>query len=320
MKHLRDFKFATGLSALISFLKEVKYTFITPTPATHSRNNARQRNERARNVTDAFGWNRPFPSPLLPSRLFDILRDSAVIFECAAGWKSSVRAATLDGELFLHSGFPTVSADAVFFGPDTYRFARAIKNNLLTEPRQLRRALDLGSGSGAGGIILARHALCREVVLTDINDTALRMARLNVNAAGLSNATTTHSDLFADVDGEFDMIVANPPYLNDPLQRTYRHGGGELGSGLSVRIAQEAKHRLSPGGTLLLYTGSPIVGGVDRLLRAIEEDFAGNHLNWSYEEIDPDVFGEELETAAYSTVDRIAAVILTARKPGVLKC
>ena len=68
---------------------------------------------------------------------------------------------------------------------------------------------------------------------------------------------------------------------------------------------------------LLLYTGSPIVGGVDRLLQAVEQDFAGCDLSWSYEEMDPDVFGEELETSAYSTVDRIAAVVLTARKPGV---
>jgi methylase of polypeptide subunit release factors len=320
MKHVRDLKSGTGLSVLISFLKEEKYKFVTPTPATHSRNNKRAGNKRARNLTDAFGWSRPFPRSLLPEPLFELLRSSIVIFESEAGWESSVRASTLDGNIFLHSAFPTVSPDAVFFGPDTYRFARAIKNNFLSEPRQLRRALDLGCGSGAGGVILAKNALCHELVLTDINDNALQMTRLNADAAGVQNVTTVHSDLFANVDGQFDMIVANPPYLNDPLQRAYRHGGGELGSGVSLRIAQAAKYRLSPGGTLLMYTGSPIVGGVDRLLRAVEEDFAGGDLRWSYEEIDPDVFGEELETAAYNTVDRIAAVLLTARKPGVLAC
>jgi methylase of polypeptide subunit release factors len=320
MKHVRDLKSGIGLSELIAFLKEENYRFITPTPATHSRNNERVGNKRARNLTDAFGWSRPFSSSLLPDPLFGLLRDSAVIFECAAGWKSSVRASTLDGDLFLHSAFPTVSPDAVFFGPDTYRFARAIKNNLLSEPHQLRRALDLGCGSGAGGVILAKSSICRELVLTDINDSALQMARLNAEAAGIFSVTTLHSDLFANVDGEFDMIVANPPYLNDPLQRAYRHGGGELGSALSVHIAQAAKHKLLPGGTLLMYTGSPIVGGVDQLLQAIEQDFASSDLRWSYEEIDPDVFGEELETAAYSTVDRIAAVLLTARKAGVLAC
>jgi methylase of polypeptide subunit release factors len=316
MELVRNLMFDTAPSTLISFLKNERYEFVTPTPATHSRNNQRAGNEQARRLTDAFGWSRPFPSSLLPGPLFDLLRDSAIIVECEAGWKSSVRASTLDGELFLHSAFPTFSPDAVFFGPDTYRFARAIKNNLLSEPPLLRRALDLGCGSGAGGVILAKNSSCQELVMTDINDAALQMTRINADAAGVPNVTTVHSDLFANLDGQFDMIVANPPYLNDSLQRAYRHGGGELGSGLSLRIAGGARERLSPGGTLLLYTGSPIVGGVDRLLQAIEQDFEGCDLSWSYEEIDPDVFGEELETSAYSTVDRIAAVVLTARKPG----
>lgn len=316
MKHVRDLRSDTGLSALLSFLKEKKYEFVTPTPATHHRNNHRPENERARSLADAFGWSRPFSDSLLPRPLFELLKDSAIVAEDKAGWKSSVRASTLHGDLFLHSAFPTVSADAVFFGPDTYRFARAIKQNLLSEPRRLQRALDLGCGSGAGGVVVARNASCRELILTDINDTALKMARLNAAAAGLADVTTVHSDLFANVEGEFDMIIANPPYLNDSLERAYRHGGGELGSGLSIRIAQSAKDRLSPGGTLLLYTGSPVVGGVDRLLQTIERDYADCGLLWSYEEIDPDVFGEELETPAYSSVDRIAAVVLTARKPG----
>jgi methylase of polypeptide subunit release factors len=317
MQHERSLKSGTGLSALIPFLKEENYRFVTPTPATHSRNNLRMGIERARTLADAFGWSRPFAPALLPSPLFGLLRDSGVIFECAAGWKSSVRASTLSSEIFLHSAFPTISPDAVFFGPDTYRFARAIKNNLQSAPRPLRRALDLGCGSGAGGVILAKNSLCQELILSDINETALQATRLNAGAAGLRNVTTVHSDLFSSVDGQFDLIVANPPYLNDPLQRAYRHGGGELGSGLSLRIAQSAKDRLSPDGTLLLYTGSPIVGGVDRLLQAVERDFADCDLAWSYEEVDPDVFGEELETSAYSTVDRIAAVVLTARKTGV---
>jgi methylase of polypeptide subunit release factors len=320
MQHVRNLTSATGLSALISFLQGENYRFTTPTPATHSRNNRRPGKERARNLTDAFGWSRPFARSLLPGPLFDLLRDTGVIFESAKGWKSSVRASTLEGDLFLHSAFPTVAADAIFFGPDTYRFARAIKHQLLTEPRRLRRALDLGCGSGAGGVVVARHASCDELVLTDINAAALQMARINVDAARLQNVTITYSDLFARIDGDFDLIVANPPYLNDPLQRTYRHGGGELGSELSIRIAQAAKGRLSPGGTLLLYTGSPIVDGVDRLREALERDLADGDLRWSWEEIDPDVFGEELDTPAYGNVDRIAAVVLTVRKPGGGPC
>jgi methylase of polypeptide subunit release factors len=247
------------------------------------------------------------------------LRDGAIIREEDVGWKSSVRASTLHGELFLHSAFPTVLADAVFFGPDTYRFARTIKDKLGPEPRRLRRVLDIGCGSGAGAIVVAKNAVCDEVIMTDINTTACHLARLNAEAASVS-ATIVHGDLFADIAGELDLIVANPPYLNDPLQRAYRHGGGALGSALSIRIAEAAEDRLTPGGTLILYTGSPIVNGTDYFLRAIERSFGGCDLLWSYEEVDPDVFGEELETEAYSSVDRIAAVVLTGQKRGVLAC
>jgi methylase of polypeptide subunit release factors len=66
-------------------------------------------------------------------------------------------------------------------------------------------------------------------VLSDINESALQLARVNAKAAGV-DATIAYSDLFDQLDGEFDLIVANPPYLNDPLERTYRHGGGALGS------------------------------------------------------------------------------------------
>jgi methylase of polypeptide subunit release factors len=251
--------------------------------------------------------------------LFDALRDGAIIREGGEGWTSVVRASTLQGEIFLHSAFPTLSADAVFFGPDTYRFARAIKSNLCANRRRLRRVLDIGCGTGAGAIVVSKNAVCDEIIMTDINKTALQLARLNADAAGVE-ATILHSDLFANVPGNFDLIVANPPYLNDPLQRAYRHGGGAMGSALSLRIAEAARHRLSPGGSLLLYTGSPIVGGTDRFLQAIERSFHRWDLVWSYEEIDPDVFGEELEAEAYSSVDRIAAVVLVARKSGTLAC
>ena len=309
----------TGLDALISFLRAARYEFVTPTPATHLRVNSRAGNGRARSLADIFGWNRPFQSELLPLSLFEILRDGAIIRDELEGWKSLVRASTLFGDVFLHSAFPTIAADAVFFGPDTYRFASAIRNALRSRPGKVGRALDIGCGSGAGGVIAARHTACSEVFMTDINGTALQLARVNAASAGVK-ATIYHSDLFSNIDGYFDLIVANPPYLNDPLQRSYRHGGGDLGSALSIRIAEHAKDRLSPGGSLILYTGSPIVSGTDHVRSAIERSFRGCDLVWSYHEIDPDVFGEELESQVYNSVDRIAAVVLVAEKPGALPC
>ncbi len=319
MQHASDPMSTAGLKALISYLRETRYEFVTPTPATHTRINNRPLQRRAQLLTDIFGWSRPFEKAVLPAPLFNILKDGAVLRATESGWTSRVRASTLQGQTLLHSAFPTLSPDAVFFGPDTYRFANAIRNNLRAEPRGFRKTLDIGCGTGAGAIVISRHATCDEILMTDINEMALQFAELNADASGVE-ATSVNSDLFANVDGDFGLIVANPPYLNDPLKRAYRHGGGELGSALSVRIAEAARDRLSPGGSLILYTGSPIVAGRDLLLRAFEQCFASSDLIWSYEEVDPDVFGEELETEAYSSVDRIAAVLLTARMPGVLEC
>lgn len=81
---------------------------------------------------------------------------------------------------------------------------------------------------------------------------------------------------------------------------------------------EEAIRRLTEGGTLLLYTGTAVVGGVDGFLRAVRPLLEQTGVAWQYEEVDPDVFGEELERPSYVDVDRIAAVTLTlttARRP-----
>jgi release factor glutamine methyltransferase len=116
------------------------------------------------------------------------------------------------------------------------------------------------------------------------------------------------SDVLAAVRGRYDAVVTNPPYLRDQEQRTYRDGGGERGEGLALRIARESMERLLPKGRLYLYSGAPVVDGVDLLKRGLELLCREAHASLSYEEVDPDVFGEELAGPAYSDVDRIAAV------------
>ena len=120
---------------------------------------------------------------------------------------------------------------------------------------------------------------------------------------------TPTSDVLHGVAGELDLIVANPPYMRDEAARAYRDGGGRFGEALSVRIVREALRRLAPGGTLLLYTGVAIVDGQDVFRAAIAELLTGS--THHYEELDPDVFGEQLEQPGYEHVERIAAVGLT---------
>jgi hypothetical protein len=78
-----------------------------------------------------------------------------------------------------------------------------------------------------------------------------------------------------------------------------------------LRILREGLPRLAPGGRLVLYTGSAIADGRDAFREEASRIVAESGCRCDYTEIDPDVFGEELETPTYQHVERIAAVSLT---------
>jgi methylase of polypeptide subunit release factors len=295
-------------------LRACRYEFTTITPATHARVNARPKNSGAKDLRGVFGWSRSFTRDVVPNDMFALMRDAGILAEENGLFRSRVRVSSLAGELFFHSAFPTTEGDAVFFGPDTYRFARAIRAGLKQRTAPIANAVDIGCGVGPGAILVAKHAPEARVLMTDINEAALRLARVNAALAAAANAITRRSDILADVDGTFELIVSNPPYLNDALHRAYRHGGGDFGADLSLKILDAALERLAPAGTLILYTGTAIVGGRDLFRNAALRRLGASDLAWTYEEADPDVFGEELETEAYRAADRIAAVVLNVRK------
>lgn len=306
-----------ALVLLGRWLQGSAYRFVTVTPATHARVNARDRALRAHSLRDVFGWSRPFAPGLLPPAVLGWLRDGHLLDTDGMLMRSKVRFSTLGEHLYGHSAFPTLDADAVFFGPDTYRFVALIEAELASRPLPAQgRILDMGCGAGPGGIAAARASAASrpELVLADINPRALRHAAANAALAGLPQVDLRQGDLYAGVDGSFDLIVANPPYLLDAGARAYRHGGGTLGSGLSLRIVAEGLPRLAPGGRLVLYTGAPIVAGRDPFLDAVAPLLDAAGCSFSYRELDPDVFGEELDLPAYADAERIAAVALVVKK------
>ncbi len=304
-----------ALVRLLGSLREGGYRFVTPTPATHARVNARPGHEQARDLADVFGWSRRFADEIVPQPLLALMREAEILERDGTLWRSRVRMSSLGGFLFAHSAYPTVSAESVFFGPDTYRFGRAIASALRERSTPVRRAVDIGCGAGPGAILVAAAHPEAETLMVDINEAALRLARVNAAAAGLPRAVALRSDLLTATTGAFDLVVSNPPYLNDPLERAYRHGGGPLGAALSRQILDAALPRLAPGGTLVLYTGVAVVQGRDPFRHeATDRLAAAQDVSWSYEEVDPDVFGEELDSPAYAEADRIAAVVLTATR------
>jgi SAM-dependent methyltransferase len=312
----RDVAADNALRQLGLTLKETGYTFTTVTPATHERVNARPGNARARDVRDVFGWSRPFGPGVLPEEIVELMDTGGVLARDGDTWRSRVRFSSYDGELFLHSAFPTTAAESVFFGPDTYRMADAAAAHVEARERPVRRAVDIGCGTGAGAVTVAKRAPEAEVLAVDINDAALRFARINTELAGTTGVRPCRSNLLTDVDGAFDLIISNPPFMIDPAGRAYRDGGGEHGHELSLAIIDAAAERLEPGGSLVLFSGTGIVDGQDPFRAAAADRLAGTDLIWSYREVDPDVYDEELDGPAYAHAERIAVVVLTAVRPG----
>jgi SAM-dependent methyltransferase len=306
-----------ALAALVEALRSRGYAFTTVTPATHAKVNARPRNARARSLRDVLGWSRPFEEGLLPPDLFALMGEAGVLVREGELWRATVRVSSLDGELLLHSAYPPSAADAVFLGPDTTRFVAAVTAHLAGRQAPVRRAVDIGTGSGAGGIAIAkRTAPGTEILVVDINPRALRLARVNARNAGVAGVVPVQSNLLSVVDGEFDLIVSNPPFMIDRAGRAYRDGRGTLGEGLSLAVVEAAAGRLAPGGALVLFTGSVIVEGEDPFKRAATAACEAAGLAWNYREFDPDEYGEELDDPAYDAAERIALVVLTATRKG----
>ncbi|MGZ6124721.1 MAG: methyltransferase [Myxococcales bacterium] len=291
------------LARLGRVLRETGYSFVTPTPATHRRVIGRA--GEARTLRDVFGWSRPFHPAVLPAPLLSLLEEAGALEPTGPLLRSAVRFSTVGPLLLAHSAYPTTSSDAVFLGPDTYRFASFLQAHA---PERIGALADVGCGTGAGGLLLASRAAA--VQLLDVNETALRFARANCELNGME-ARVARSDVLAGAQGTLDLVIANPPYLADEMGRAYRDGGGELGTGLSVRIVGEALERLRPGGRLLLYTATPVVDGEHLLSPQLAPLLRGTRHR--YVELDPDVFGEELDRPAYAGVERIAVVGLDAQ-------
>lgn len=301
-----------GLADLLRALDEAGYRFATVTPETHRRVLERGADRIAQDLRGVFGWNLPFEEGLLPEAVRAALERSGAMSLEGPLLKSRVRVATIGDRLFLHSAYPTDQADAVFFGPDSYRYVRFLQAELPRLPN-VRRIVDIGAGSGVGAIMAAGLSPGAAVTATDINPLALRFARINAAQANVALETIETSGLDG-VEGPIDLVIANPPFVVDPAGRLYRDGGDMHGAGLSLDWALAAAGRIEPGGAILLYTGSAIVDGRDGFREALSGRLPALGCSLRYAEIDADIFGELLDQPGYEAVERVAAVGAVIRK------
>ena len=296
---------AAGLE-LLQRLDEAGYDFTAPTPETHRRVVARESMRCARNLRGVFGWSLPFEEDIVGPEVLALMRRARLLRETPAGLKSKVRASRVCGQLFLHSAYPTTSDESVFLGPDSIRFADFLRTELAGQAAS-GRLVDIGAGAGVGGIIAGMMLRQAEVELFDINTTALSLARVNAAHAGVA-VTTYESDAVEGVAPGFSIAIANPPFIIDEDGPAYRAGGGMHGAELSLDWTLAAARKLAPGGRVLLYTGSAIVDGGDGLRQALEQQLPALSCTMMYRELDPDIFGDQLDHKGYEEVERIAAI------------
>lgn len=157
-----------------------------------------------------------------------------------------------------------VSPDVLIPRPETELLVELALARL--PPNRSARILDLGTGSGALAITLAKQRPLAQVIAVDRSPAALAVARENAQRLGAANVVFLQSDWFAALEGEtFDLIVSNPPYVADAdphlLEGDVRFEpagalkGGESGLDCIRAIVMEARAHLGMDGWLLFEHG-----------------------------------------------------------------
>ena len=164
----------------------------------------------------------------------------------------------------------------------------------LLAPEVEGRVLDVGTGSGALALAIAHEREQLQVWGVDVSETALQLARGNAALNQVAERTEWHKqDLFTLADGEYAMVVSNPPYIPSgdiaglmPEVRDYEPhlalDGGPDGLDAYRALAHQAQHLLRPGGWLLVEVGFDQAASVSKLWEQaglteifVRRDYAG---------------------------------------------
>ncbi|WP_251936339.1 peptide chain release factor N(5)-glutamine methyltransferase [Streptococcus sp. Marseille-Q0941] len=146
--------------------------------------------------------------------------------------------------------------------PETEELVEVI---LSENPKENLKVLDIGTGSGAIALALAKNRPDWSVTAADISQDALELAMENAKVQDL-NLSFINSDCFSEISAKYDIIVSNPPYISHEDQEevglNVLHSEPHLAlfadeDGLAIyrRIAEDSKDYLNDGGKIYLEIG-----------------------------------------------------------------
>ena len=133
----------------------------------------------------------------------------------------------LGNTIVFHTDSGVFSKDGLDFGTRTL---------LEALPELYGRILDLGCGWGAVGVSVGKKYPHTEIVMSDVNERAMELARKNLAENGVTNATVFMSDAMDSVTGKFDFILNNPPI--------------RAGKAVIYKMFDQASESLNEGGRL----------------------------------------------------------------------
>ena len=139
---------------------------------------------------------------------------------------------------------------------DSYLMSKALEKELpkLLKQNPKLRFLEIGCGSGINLETARKEGVnAKNILGSDINSEA-------VDHCKKLGFKVINSDLFDKLEGKFDLIVFNPPYLpedeSEPLESRIETNGGKKGNEVVVRFLKQAKNHLSKNGKIMIITSS----------------------------------------------------------------
>ena len=153
--------------------------------------------------------------------------------------------------------------------PDTEILVEEVIEICKKYKRELK-VLDICTGSGAIGISIAKNIDNAKVVLSDISSKALEIAKINaVENNVIDKIKFVESDMFDNIEGKFDIIVSNPPYIEtDTINEPHLAlDGGKDGLDFYRILSQNSKKYLKPNGYLCIEIGYNQKEKVEELLQ-----------------------------------------------------